>query len=139
MTVIDSKLFLFGGHSGNKHLTDLHVFDTATLRWYRPVVQGVPPPGLRGHTANLIGDRIFLFGGYDGKGRSNDLYILDAIKLKWLHPQYALMLFLFCFRFAAPHPLSFQGNRIYSGWQTTSLCVLSRDKASVDFRRLRWM
>merc|ERR1712093_497929 len=44
------------------------------------------PPGLRGHTANLIGHKIFLFGGYDGKGRSNDLYILDTAELKWLHP-----------------------------------------------------
>ena len=48
--------------------------------------QGVPPPGLRGHTANLIGAKIFLFGGYDGRGRSNDLYILDTNTFKWQHP-----------------------------------------------------
>lgn len=87
MTVIESKLYLFGGHSGNKHLTDLHIFDTATLRWSQPVVLGMAPPGLRGHTATLIGDRMFLFGGYDGKGRSNNLYVLESMKLKWLHPQ----------------------------------------------------
>jgi len=36
MTVLGSKLYLFGGHSGNKHLKDLHVFDTESLTWCEP-------------------------------------------------------------------------------------------------------
>jgi N-acetylneuraminic acid mutarotase len=36
MTVLGKKLYLFGGHSGNKHLKDLHVFDTETLSWTEP-------------------------------------------------------------------------------------------------------
>jgi len=86
MTVIGTKLYLFGGHSGNKHLTDLHVFDTQRLQWSQPEILGTPPPGLRGHTANLIGHKVFLFGGYDGKGRTNELYILDAEESKWMRP-----------------------------------------------------
>uniref|UniRef100_A0A0G4GSZ3 BTB domain-containing protein n=1 Tax=Chromera velia CCMP2878 TaxID=1169474 RepID=A0A0G4GSZ3_9ALVE len=86
MTPIETKLYLFGGHSGNKHLTDLHVFDTVSLEWTQPSITGNVPPGLRGHTANLIGHKIYLFGGYDGKGRSNDLYILDTVNKKWIHP-----------------------------------------------------
>jgi leucine-zipper-like transcriptional regulator 1 len=62
MTVVGTKLFLFGGHSGNKHLRDLHVLDTEKMSWSSPETQGAVPPGLRGHTANLIGGRIFLFG-----------------------------------------------------------------------------
>ena len=85
MTVLGKKLYLFGGHSGNKHLKDLHVFDTETLSWTEPSICGSPPKGLRGHTANLIGTKIYLFGGYDGRGRSfkkiipsNDLYVLNT-------------------------------------------------------------
>lgn len=78
------------------------------MTWHAPEVRGAVPPGLRGHTANLvrlvhslgqccgaphvrldraqIGTRIFLFAGYDGRGRSNDLYLLDTATLKWDHP-----------------------------------------------------
>jgi leucine-zipper-like transcriptional regulator 1 len=80
ISVIGTKLYLFGGHSGmiikneseitgNKHLTDLHIFDSQTLTWTEFSTIGTPPKGLRGHTANLIGDKIYLFGGYDGRGR----------------------------------------------------------------------
>ena len=34
-----------GGHSGNKHLTDLHIFDTQKLHWSQPEILGTPPPG----------------------------------------------------------------------------------------------
>ena len=60
MTVIGHSLYLFGGHSGHKHLTDLHVFDTSKLHWSQPEILGTPPPGLRGHTATLIGKEILL-------------------------------------------------------------------------------
>lgn len=30
MTVIGAQMLLFGGHSGNKHLRDLHILDTGT-------------------------------------------------------------------------------------------------------------
>ena len=33
VTVVGTKLFLFGGHSGNKHLRDLHILDTETMTW----------------------------------------------------------------------------------------------------------
>eukprot|EP00360_Condylostoma_magnum_P000362 CAMPEP_0168316504 /NCGR_PEP_ID=MMETSP0210-20121227/16019_1 /TAXON_ID=40633 /ORGANISM="Condylostoma magnum, Strain COL2" /LENGTH=82 /DNA_ID=CAMNT_0008298151 /DNA_START=426 /DNA_END=674 /DNA_ORIENTATION=+ len=77
MSVVGTKLYLFGGHSGNRHLKDLHVLDTETMVWTEPDVFGSPPNGLRGHTACVIGKKIFVFGGYDGRGRSNDLYTLD--------------------------------------------------------------
>ena len=78
VTAVGNKLFLFGGHSGTKHLRDLFVLDTSTMTWSQPEQKGQVPPGLRGHSANLIGARtIFVFGGYDGRGRSNDLYLLE--------------------------------------------------------------
>lgn len=57
--------------AGNKHLRDLHVLDTEKLEWSQPEMKGALPPGLRGHTANLIGTKMFLFGGalpaWDGR------------------------------------------------------------------------
>jgi len=47
---------------------------------------GSPPKGLRGHSANLIGDKLYIFGGYDGFRRSNQMMILDLDKLKWSMP-----------------------------------------------------
>lgn len=64
VTPVGDKLLLFGGHSGNKHLRDLHIFDTNLLQWSQPEVRGSIPPGLRGHTANLIGNTIYLFGAW---------------------------------------------------------------------------
>jgi len=33
MCAYDTKLYLFGGHSGTTHLFDLHIFDTDSLTW----------------------------------------------------------------------------------------------------------
>ena len=67
MTQLSGKLYLFGGHSGNKHLRDLHVLgaEASPMRWSTPEVSGVPPPGLRGHSATLIGNTVFMFGGIE--------------------------------------------------------------------------
>ena len=85
MTPVGKKIYLFGGHSGNKHLQDLHILDTLNMQWETPDVGGAPPPGLRGHTANVIGTKIYVFGGYDGRGRSNDLHIINLEECQWEH------------------------------------------------------
>lgn len=54
VVAVGTKLVLFGGHSGSKHLRDTHVFDSEKLEWSQPEVRGAAPPGLRGHTANLF-------------------------------------------------------------------------------------
>lgn len=87
VVAVGAKLWLFGGHSGSKHLRDTHVFDTEALEWASPELTGGAPPGLRGHTANLYaGDRLVIMGGYDGSVRSNDVYILNTATRKWDHP-----------------------------------------------------
>jgi len=86
MTVLGTKLYLFGGHSGNKHLKDLHVFDTETLTWTEPQIYGSSPKGLRGHTANLIGTKVYLFGGHSGNKHLKDLHVFDTETLTWTEP-----------------------------------------------------
>ncbi|KAF0738685.1 hypothetical protein AaE_008852 [Aphanomyces astaci] len=87
MSIVGSSLFMFGGHSGAKHLRDLYQFHTDTLTWtHLASVDGMFPPGLRGHTANVKLPKVYFFGGYDGRGRSNELYILNTQDMKWERP-----------------------------------------------------
>ena len=58
MSTVGNKLLLFGGHSGNKHLNDMHILDTSTMTWSQPDIDGQAPPGLRGHSANVIGEKV---------------------------------------------------------------------------------
>lgn len=85
VVAMGTQLFIFGGHSGNSHLRDCHVFDTESITWTSPNVSGFTPPGLRGFTATLVGTKFFLFGGYDGRRRTNDLYVLNTDGMKWSH------------------------------------------------------
>jgi hypothetical protein len=87
MTVVGKMIYLFGGHSGYRHLNDMHIFDTSKLEWSTPCdILGTIPPGLRGHSATLVGgNQIVLFGGYDGRNRSNELYIFEIGENKWSH------------------------------------------------------
>ncbi|OEH79529.1 kelch repeat protein [Cyclospora cayetanensis] len=116
MAVVESRLFLFGGHSGSKHLTDLHIFDTPSLTWFKasllrlfffkpsgsekreeggggveiggePQLSGSVPPGLRGHSATLVGSKMFLFGGFDGRRRTNEVCVLCTRSLTWRSPK----------------------------------------------------
>lgn len=83
MTVYDTSLYLCGGHAGKHHMTDLFVFETQTRTWKELPATGTWPPGLRGHSATLVGDHVLLIGGYDGKYRNDDIYILDIPALRW--------------------------------------------------------
>ena len=55
------------------------------MTWIQPIIGGIPPKGLRGHSANLLNSNLYIFGGYDGTGRSNDLYIFNIDNYKWLN------------------------------------------------------
>jgi hypothetical protein len=65
------------------------VLNLETMVWSKPETTGSRPPGLRGHTANLVGDKLVLFAGYDGRSRSNELYMLDTKTFHWEHPPVA--------------------------------------------------
>ena len=53
---MEKKLYLFGGHSGNKHLKDLFIFNTVNYEWTEIKYKGESPEGLRGHTCTYIGN-----------------------------------------------------------------------------------
>ena len=64
-TMVASKqcLYLFGGHDGVNHLNDLHEFNTVSNTWTEIKYEDKLPNGLRGHSANCIGNSLYIFGG----------------------------------------------------------------------------
>lgn len=49
-------------------------------------MNGSPPPGLRGHSATLVGSKMVLFGGFDGRRRTNEVYVLCCRSMTWRGP-----------------------------------------------------
>lgn len=71
-TLIENKLYLFGGRSfvqlasasNNEIYNDFEVFHTKHLRWETPpVCSGTPPPARHSHTASLCGHKLYIIGG----------------------------------------------------------------------------
>ncbi|RHY96848.1 hypothetical protein DYB35_005870, partial [Aphanomyces astaci] len=85
MSKVGGKLFVFGALTAHTASTTWPIVacrdhvHVDTLTWtHLASVDGMFPPGLRGHTANVKLPKVYFFGGYDGRGRSNELYILNT-------------------------------------------------------------
>ncbi|KAL6630839.1 galactose oxidase [Neocallimastix californiae] len=89
MTLVDEKIFIFGGSDTETCYNDLYIFDTETYWWTLHKTKGmVPPPRpCRAHSANLIGDYIYVFGGGNGPTYFNTLYLLNTKTLCWEKPE----------------------------------------------------
>lgn len=86
MVTSKTLLYLFGGHDGVRHLNDLHRFDTVTHTWTEIKYEDKFPDGLRGHSANCLGNSLYIFGGYNSKMRSNELICFNLEKKNWYLP-----------------------------------------------------
>ena len=89
-TLVGASLIIFGGHyyggkaEGFVYLNDTIVLDVNDNRWYRPKLNGIPPPSRYGHTGILAGSRIVIFGGRGAnKVHYRDLHALDPITMTW--------------------------------------------------------
>ncbi|EGG14174.1 hypothetical protein DFA_11943 [Cavenderia fasciculata] len=83
-TLVDYRLFVFGGGDGPNYFKDLYILDTKTLTWSKPITNGSGPGPRRAHTANLVaGKNIYIFGGGDGNKALNEMYVLDTETLTW--------------------------------------------------------
>lgn len=85
--VVGSRLFIHGGHDGNRWLADMYVLDTERWEWSIPEVAGTPPSPRACHTTSMVGRKVFLFGGYDGTRCFNDLDVLDIDTMTWIQPR----------------------------------------------------
>ncbi|XP_044183332.1 kelch domain-containing protein 3-like isoform X1 [Acropora muricata] len=89
-SAIGKMVYIFGGRNDTFGACNrLFCFDTASISWSRPPVQGKPPAARDGHTACVIGSRIYIFGGYEEEGErfSNSVEYLDTETLTWHAPR----------------------------------------------------
>jgi hypothetical protein len=85
---LGSEIYIFGGDTQDladksiKIMNDLHVLDTATLKWHKVNTENAPPPR-RNHSSTIVGELMFVFGGFDGNNRLADIHVLDTATLRW--------------------------------------------------------
>ncbi|KAF8499852.1 hypothetical protein F5888DRAFT_1610700 [Russula emetica] len=93
MTLIGSKLFVFGGCSAKGPLNDIWALDLDCLNsnpfWesYEPTPGNEKPLPRSGHVSVTNGDRIIVFGGYDGRHDFNDTWSFNISTRKWTELQ----------------------------------------------------
>ncbi|HVJ64129.1 MAG TPA: kelch repeat-containing protein [Bdellovibrionota bacterium] len=79
-SVIDGKLYIFGGYSGIRR-QDLHVYDPsagANGTWTEVAgFTGTAPSARSSHSASVIDDKLYIFGGFDGTVNKQDLHVYD--------------------------------------------------------------
>jgi len=89
MTVVGSKLFVFGGQINGEFLDDMWAIDLNSLKsnpsWepYEPALGSKKPPRRTGHVSVPYDDHIIIFGGTDGQWHYNDTWSFDISTRKW--------------------------------------------------------
>lgn len=94
-SIIEDKMYVFGGGDGKFWLNDLLIFNIKTYQWEGPVqTRGKAPSGRLQHAAIVFDKKIFIFGGEPDRLRQlNDLFYLDIEKeneedlMTWHQPQ----------------------------------------------------
>ncbi|KIO16174.1 hypothetical protein M407DRAFT_57006, partial [Tulasnella calospora MUT 4182] len=77
-TLVDRKIYVFGGGEGPTYSNELYILDTLTHGWYKPNIPTPHPLPRRAHTAVLYRDTIYVFGGGNGHRALNDVWALDV-------------------------------------------------------------
>ncbi|XP_067682381.1 kelch domain-containing protein 3-like [Haliotis asinina] len=79
--------YIWGGRNDKDGACNiLYCFDTATMKWNKPVING-PIPGARdGHSACVINNKMYIFGGYEEEidRFSNDVHAFDFTSMHWI-------------------------------------------------------
>ncbi|KAF8492373.1 hypothetical protein F5888DRAFT_1858822 [Russula emetica] len=93
MTLVGSKLFVFGGRTAKGRLNDIWALDLDCLNskpfWesYEPAPGNEEPLPRNVHVSVTTGDRIIIFGGYDGQHVFNDTWSFNISTRKWTELQ----------------------------------------------------
>ncbi|GLT66772.1 hypothetical protein SLA2020_391210 [Shorea laevis] len=89
VTLVGSKLIVFGGEDNNrKLLNDVHILDLDTMTWNAVEAMQTPPAPRFDHTAAVHSERyLFIFGGCSHSIFFNDIHVLDLQTMEWSQPQ----------------------------------------------------
>ncbi|KAI0500404.1 hypothetical protein KFK09_018616 [Dendrobium nobile] len=88
VTIVGSKLIMFGGEGRNRQLlNDLHILDLITMTWDEVETKNAPPSPRFDHTATEHAGRyLFIFGGSTQSSCFCDLHVLDLQNMEWSQP-----------------------------------------------------
>ena len=75
----DRYLLLFGGYSGQKHLSDMYILDTSSMIWEQKFLPLGHPLGRSAHQITLVAQtRAYMTFGWSPHGVLCDLHALDT-------------------------------------------------------------
>lgn len=79
----DKTLFIFGGASKSKTLSDLYSLDFETMIWSRIKTRGFHPSPRAGCCGILCGTKWYIVGGGSRKKRRGETLVFDILKVEW--------------------------------------------------------
>jgi len=94
-TLVNGRIFVFGGFDGFGTNFDLSVYNPATFTWKnikKTEQNGTFPPSRTNHAAAAVGNKMYLFGGNNNNEAGayqvlDDFYCLDTDTLTWSKPE----------------------------------------------------
>eukprot|EP01133_Synstelium_polycarpum_P020113 gene20113-24117_t len=82
-TLVNDKIYIFGGSDAHTTFNSLYALDIHTLKWSIPNCGGDTPQPSWGHSSLLYDNRIYFFGGNNGDTMSDSLNILNLDTFEW--------------------------------------------------------
>lgn len=79
----DKTLYIFGGASKSKTLSDLYSLDFETMIWSRIKTRGFHPSPRAGCCGILCGTKWYIIGGGSRKKRRGETLVFDILKVEW--------------------------------------------------------
>lgn len=82
-------VYIWGGRNDEMCCNILFAFNTKTMRWEKPAVNGRVPGVRDGHSACLIGHCMYVFGGFEEEINqfSRDVHCLNLETMTWSYVQ----------------------------------------------------
>ncbi|RHY04259.1 hypothetical protein DYB28_008512 [Aphanomyces astaci] len=89
-TLVDHKMYIFGGYGGNGYgrtdFNDVHALDLRTWKWEEILTEGEKPEARSSHQTCLILNKLFVIGGWNSVKQFQDLFVLDLTTNTWSAP-----------------------------------------------------
>lgn len=81
------KVYIWGGRNDEICCNIVFAFNTKTLLWEKPTVNGRVPGVRDGHTACVVGDCMYVFGGFEEQINqfSRDVHCLNLETMTWTY------------------------------------------------------
>lgn len=83
LSVINTKLYLFGGKNSEDLFNDMWIFHTDDKYWESLNITGDIPSARHLHSSCTEGDALLLWGGEDFDELKNDLFIFNSLTNYW--------------------------------------------------------